>query len=735
MRRLRASFARLSAVAMLASLLALVGNSPAQADAVPATNWTPVTIGSDLPAASTVLTDAAGGVTVGCQNGGTYATSFKSFSSAGSAVQTVSYGNPGGMFCTGSGTVGKDGTAYVGVTSSNGYTQYIQAWKNNSLVWQYQIPCGSNGQPWTMTMGANGNLYAVIWQGGGSCSSNQLIGLTPTAQTGSNPPVPQVVMNMSLGTSIRGGGAAAYDDGLVFFTSTNSILYVPYSATSAGTPIATSNVNYPWAGGSWFEATPDGKVYLPVKATSSQTVSCTNPNSRTGSILTVNPNGTTTSSTLGGCVTVHEMHPFPSGGVAMRYAYSDSTTAWTDVEKVSTPGWSKQVGDPDLMTRVSMAVDLNGNIAMRNNATPIHNGRVHPEITFTLMSGVTGEFITSAAFALRGEHDTTDGPSYRWAGDGDIAIAKNTVYVTAYQCNYWNVGCPTSSTKLYAFTVPGLQMDYPRGAILKHDEPWKDYVGMGDSFSSGQGVTPYESGTDTAGPPENRCRRSGQAYAKLLDDNLGSRLNLTNFVACGGSETSHVINGRYGEAPQVNALSTNTKVVTLTVGGNDIGFEPLVTACVTDNDCTQSTAYSNAVDVLQNDLPDRLDGLFQDIEGRLSSGARVLVIGYPLLIPDASAATSWPSCVYLTSTEKTAARDLIGNLNQALYDAAVRAGTPFEYLEPNGPGSPFEGHELCNDGSYFNGAVPPPGDTSLSYHPNAKGQDAYRQLIQQHLGS
>ncbi len=64
MRRWRTSLARLSAVAMLASLLALVGGSPAQADPIPTTNWTPVTIGSDLPAASTVLTDAADGVGV-----------------------------------------------------------------------------------------------------------------------------------------------------------------------------------------------------------------------------------------------------------------------------------------------------------------------------------------------------------------------------------------------------------------------------------------------------------------------------------------------------------------------------------------------------------------------------------------------------------------------------------------------------------------------------------------------
>lgn len=728
MRRWRSSLARLSAVAMLASLLALVNGSPAQADAVPATNWTPVTIGSDLPAASTVLTDAAGGVTVGCPTGSSPTHVFKSFSSTGSVVQNQSAGNPVGTFCTGNATVGKDGTVYVGAMSSNGMTQYIQAWKNNSLVWQYQIPCGSNGVPWTMTMGANGNLYVTIWQGSSPCNNGmQLIGLTPTPQTGSNPPVPQVVVNMSLWTSIRGGGAAAYDDGMVFYTNSNSILYVPYTTTNAANladPIAVSNVNYPWAGGNWFEAQPDGTVVLPIKATSGQTVSCANPTSRTGALATVKPSGSVTSGTLTGCWTIHEIHPFPSGGVAMRFAYSDSTTGWTDVEKVSAPGWSKQVGDPDLMTRVSMAVDLNGNIAMRNNATPTYGGYIYPEITFTLMSGVTGEFITSAAFALRGEHDTTDGPSYMWGGDGDISIAKNTVYVSAYQCNRWSVGCQTANTKLYAFTVPGLQMDYPRGAILKHDEPWKNYVGMGDSFSAGQGVPPFG---DTSG-----CNRSTRAYPNLLAQSVAHRLTLQSFIACSGATTQHVLFGDTGanQPKQVNALGAGTDVVTISIGGNDIGFGPLAEKCVTSLHCEASSELTDAVYKLTNVLPGALDDVYDAIKSRVSANARVLVVGYPMMMPD-PAINTLPNCPYLQYDEKVAARSVISQLNQAVEDAVDRAGSQFEYVDPNTTGSPFIGHELCmNDGYYTGVDVTHP---EYSLHPNVNGQDAYRRVIAAHL--
>lgn len=785
MRRLRSLIARALPVAMMASLLALVGGTPAQADAIPTTNWTPVTIGSDLPAAGTVLTDAADGVTVGCPTGSSPTHVFKSFSSTGSVVQNQSVGNPIGSFCTGNATVGKDGTVYIGATSTNGLTQYIQAWKNDSLVWQYQIPCGSNGVPWTMTMGANGNLYATIWQGSSPCNNGvQLIGLTPTAQSGSNPPVPQVVVNMSLWTSIRGGGAAAYDDGMVFYTNSNSVLYVPYSTTSAANladPITVSNVNYPWAGGDWFQAQPDGTVVLPIKATSGQTVSCASPTSRTGALATVKPNGSVTSTTLTGCWTVHEIHPFPGGGIAMRYAYSDAATSWTDVEKLSAPGWNKEIGDPDLMTRVTMAVDLNGNIAMRNNVTPTYGGYIYPEITFTLISGVTGEFIgtPNLVIALRGEHDTTDGPSYMWGGDGNIAIAKNTVYVTAYQCNRWGVGCQTANTKLYAFTVPGLQMDYPRGAILMHDEPWKEYVALGDSFSSGEGVEPFLAGTNTSGSNRNICHRSEGAYSKLLSGSPGVRLDMTGFRACSGAKTAQ-ITGEWddavpdpvnlGEHPQIEALSSSTKVVTISIGGNDIGFADFVKQCLFV-DCSDSSMNESFFDAVDG-LGSTLSGLYDDVLTE-APNATVYVIGYPQLFPDPSncsnplgagvmafnslvqsAHNSVPGAtdavvlvgqwlgmsssqinslitagqITFTSNEIAAGRSLTTALNDEISATVTgMSESRLKFVSATAGSSPFFGRELCTSTPYFNGLdlVNP----SYSFHPNQLGQDAYRQLL------
>jgi hypothetical protein len=140
------------------------------------------------------------------------------------------------------------------------------------------------------------------------------------------------------------------------------------------------------------------------------------------------------------------------------------------------------------------------------------------------------------------------------------------------------------------------------------------------------------------------------------------------------------------------------------------------------------------VEKIQNDLPAALDALYEGIEAEVGSSTRIIVVGYPLLIPDSAASTSWPSCFYLTADEKTAARDVIVRLNWTIHEATVRAGSKFEFVSPNYDGSPFEGHELCNDDSFFNGATPPP-NISYSFHPNAAGQDAYRQVILQHMAS
>ena len=89
------------------------------------------------------------------------------------------------------------------------------------------------------------------------------------------------------------------------------------------------------------------------------------------------------------------------------------------------------------------------------------------------------------------------------------------------------------------------------------------YVAMGSSFAAGSGFGPIKPDT----PP--RCGRSTENYAAVLAQQLD--LALTD-VTCGGATTAHILGSWNELPPQIDAVTANTALVTVTIGGNDIGY-------------------------------------------------------------------------------------------------------------------------------------------------------------------
>jgi lysophospholipase L1-like esterase len=313
-------------------------------------------------------------------------------------------------------------------------------------------------------------------------------------------------------------------------------------------------------------------------------------------------------------------------------------------------------------------------------------------------------------------------------------------------------------------------MDYPRGAVLKYNEPWLEYVALGDSFSSGEGVEPYQSGTDVNGM--NECHRSLLSYPKRLDANSNFRLDLTAFKACSGAETHNIPvtnTGQWNEAPQASGLSANTDVVTISIGGNDSGFSAFVTKCLF-LDCSQSAVKDSYFDAIEDELGDKLESAYDEILTQ-APNAHVYVIGYPQLLPtDGCPQTnSWMetfdllvasahnddnesiAMVYFigqragltpseisafisagefefNAGETTTGRLLVQAINEKSKEVISDVGVSrLMYIDPLRGGSPFAGHELCTSAPYFNGLVI--GDPEHSFHPNVQGHTAYAQLL------
>jgi hypothetical protein len=111
------------------------------------------------------------------------------------------------------------------------------------------------------------------------------------------------------------------------------------------------------------------------------------------------------------------------------------------------------------------------------------------------------------------------------------------------------------------------------------------YVAMGDSYASGEGL---QSNATTYISPSNNdgCHRSVTAYPVLVAANLNVDLGQFEtygsggFVACSGATSKDLLKGENGEPAQLSALSSATRWVTVTAGGDDLHFVNVLLACL-----------------------------------------------------------------------------------------------------------------------------------------------------------
>lgn len=167
------------------------------------------------------------------------------------------------------------------------------------------------------------------------------------------------------------------------------------------------------------------------------------------------------------------------------------------------------------------------------------------------------------------------------------------------------------------------------------------YVALGDSYAAGYGILP------STGLPETGCDQSTMNYPHVAATELG--LNLTD-VTCSGAETANITTTSQatysGVATiQLNALTASTDIVSVTIGGNDLGFVDILT------NCAYASLLGGVVAGTPNCAayytPGGVDSLAAAIAGPISTAlgstvaaiaaaapnATVFVVGYPSLTP------------------------------------------------------------------------------------------------------
>jgi lysophospholipase L1-like esterase len=234
-----------------------------------------------------------------------------------------------------------------------------------------------------------------------------------------------------------------------------------------------------------------------------------------------------------------------------------------------------------------------------------------------------------------------------------------------------------------------------------------DYVAMGDSFSAGPFIGTMR--TDPEG-----CARSKDNYPAFLAD----WLDVASYtdVTCSAATTADLyapmtlFNGGTTR-PQIDAVSADTDLVTIGIGGNDFGiYDSLIT-------CQRPGPAVCAVDQLRTDarkVAGRIEQAVRRIT-KVAPDAQVYVVGYPDILPTEGTCNA----VGVTADVLGPVTEVAGLLNASLREGATAAGASYVDME-----AVSNGHDVCAKGrAWVNGPRFRAG-IAAPFHPKINGMRA-----------
>ena len=253
------------------------------------------------------------------------------------------------------------------------------------------------------------------------------------------------------------------------------------------------------------------------------------------------------------------------------------------------------------------------------------------------------------------------------------------------------------------------------------------YVSMGDSYTAGPGIP-----IQLLDPPG--CLRSDQNYPHLVARARGSVLR---DPSCSGATTRELASPQSTSLgvnpPQLDRLDATVTVVSLQIGGNDIGFSEIIQRCAAPlpfgTPCRDRYA-PGGVDEISRRIAVTAPkvGAALAETARRAPQARRLVVGYPAILPE-SGWGCWPT-MPVAPGDVSYLRDKEKELNAMLASQAAAAGAT--YVDVYGPSI---GHDACKlPGVRW---VEPyvPTAPAAPVHPNALGMQGMAAVVAGALSS
>jgi lysophospholipase L1-like esterase len=252
------------------------------------------------------------------------------------------------------------------------------------------------------------------------------------------------------------------------------------------------------------------------------------------------------------------------------------------------------------------------------------------------------------------------------------------------------------------------------------------YVALGDSYAAGPLIP--------AQLPPFGCLKSSNNYAHLAAPQMGLPLK---DPSCSGAETQDMTQQQNvspgPNPPQFNSLAADTKLVTVQIGGNDIGFSEIIKNCASTSPqghpCQDHYVTASGDEIsqrIQATAP-KVAAVIQGIHSR-SPNAKVYVVNYLPIFPEKPLApglpegcypqipVAWADVPYLRAKEK--------ELNQMLADQAAANGASL--LDTYSLGI---GHDACQPPALRWVEPLVPVNAAAPFHPNLFAMRAEAQLL------
>ena len=258
-------------------------------------------------------------------------------------------------------------------------------------------------------------------------------------------------------------------------------------------------------------------------------------------------------------------------------------------------------------------------------------------------------------------------------------------------------------------------------------------VALGDSYSSGEGTSPVDNNAAA-----DRCDRGPGAWPRQMQQGVIGISTIVH-LACTGAKTADLFDWYKGNPPQLpinGKPDPNIQLVTITIGGNDVGFAKIIRSCyLTFSSCAKvadSPSWKNSLDDLRSELS---NDVYPEIR-REYPNALIVHAGYPRIMPPPGVTPY--KCGWLSAPEQVSAEKMAQTLNDAIAQAVAEYAVSF--VDTQIVFAPvrdaLSGHELCTPDSWMNplnptGALP---GRAPEGHPNLRGYQAYGETVATDLG-